>query len=231
MNFNIASFLILFAVVLSILVFILLIGWWRGGDNIFFPGLGLVVAIPGLIVLLLILNIALVIFAAYLKPKRDFAGEIKTEQKFEYPNDIYRGCGNGILDLSLAKNPDEYDPKTDRALKICINDDDLFAIQDAVVPGRIDYQNLQNNADYEKASENNQRIFRKFALLYPMLGRIDDMYKDYVFTPDEIQTLRAECLKLKSANQNAAADLALRKFIYAVDEAFKNNSFLVLSSD
>lgn len=228
---NIASFLILFAVVLSILTLILLIGWWRGADNILFPGLGLIVAMPGLIVLFLILNIAFVISAAYLKPKRDFTDKSKVEEKFEYPNDIFSGCGNGTLDLSLAKNPNKYDAKTDRALKICINYDDIFAIQDTVVSGRIDYENLQSNAEYEKADEKNRKVFQEFALLYPILGRINDMYQDYVFSPDEIQKLREECLKLKSTNQNAAADLALRKFIFACDEALKDNSFLVLSSD
>ena len=230
-NFGIVSILILFAVVLSILVFIFLIGWWRGVDNILFPGLGLVVAMPGLIVLLLILSIAFVVFAAYLKPKRDFVGETGKEQKFEYPNDIFGGCGNGTLDLSLAENPNKYNAKTDRALKICINYDDIFAIQDAVVSGRIDYQNLQNNAEYKDADENNRKVFQEFALLHPMLSRINDMYRDYVFSPDEIQKLREECLKLKSTSQNAAADLALRKFIFACDEALKDNSFLVLSSD
>ena len=124
----IASFLTLIAIVLSFLACLTLIGWWRGIDNVLFPGLGLVVAMPGLIVLLLILNIGLVIVTAAVKPRTESIRETSSEQKFEYPNDIFGGCGNGVLDLSLAKNPDVYNPDTDYGLKICINDDDLEAI-------------------------------------------------------------------------------------------------------
>lgn len=227
----IASLLILVAVILSGLVFISLIGWWRGVDNVLFPGLGIVAAMPAIIVLLLILNIGFVIAAGIVKPKKEFTSQIKNEQNFDYPNDIFSGCGNGVLDLSLAKNPDKYDAKTDRALKICINYEDLFAIWDSVVPGRIDYQNLQHNKEYEKADENNKKVFQKFASLYPMLGRIDDMYQDYVFTPEEIQKLRDECLQLHAAGRNDVADLALRKLIYSCNEALKDKFYLKFSRD
>ncbi len=226
----IASILILIAVILSVLVFISLIGWWRGVDNVLFPGLGIIAAMPAIIVLLLVLNIVFVVTAAVIKPPAKPV-ESRLEENFKYPNDIFSGCGNGVLDLSLAENPDKYNPNTDRALKICINYEDLFAIEDAVVSGRIDYQNFQHIEEYEKADENNRKIFQKFAFLYPMLGRINDMYQDYVFTPEEIQKLREECLKLQAMKQNEAADLALRKLIYSCNEALKDNSYLIFSSD
>lgn len=231
--FNIiASVFILIAVALLLLTIVVLVIWmWRGDDGVLFPGLGLIVSTPVFIISLLILAIVSVAIAGVVKPKKPAFNSAEAAQNFEYPSDIFSGCGNGVLDLSLAKNPDKYDSTTDRALKICINYEDLFAIQDAVVSGRIDYQNIHHNEEYEKADENNRKVFQKFASLYPMLARINDMYQDYVFTPDEIQKLREECLKLQSAKQNAAADLALRKLIYSCEEALKDNSYLMFSSD
>lgn len=227
----VASILILIAVILSALTILALVGWWRGVDNVLFPGLGLIGAMPAIIVLLLILNIAFVVAAAVVKPKKESLSESKTKQDFNYPNDIFSGCGNGTLTLLLVKDPNNYNENTDRRLKVCINKEDLAAIQDAAVSGRIDYRNLQSNEENQKAGEHNLKFFQKFASLYPMLGKIDDMYQDYVFAPEEIRNLREECLKLQAAKPNAAADLALRKFIYACDEALKDNFYLEFSSD
>ncbi len=227
----IASILIFIAVILSVLTIFALFGWWRGVDNVLFPGIGLVAAMPLIIVFLLILNIAFVVAAAAVKPKKESAGESKSERVFDYPDDIFSGCGNGTLTLSLAEDPNNYNENTDRGLKICINDEDLAAVQDAVVSGRIDYRNLQSNQEHQKADERNREVFQKFASLYPMLGRIDDLYQDYVFAPGEIHKLREECLKLQNAKPSAAADLALRKFIYACDEASKDNFHLMFLSD
>lgn len=233
-NFSniIASIFILLAVALLILAIFILIIWMRNdGDGILFPGLGIIVSTPLFIVFLLILSIGSVVIAGVVKPKRPAFDLSKNEQNFNYPNDIFSGCGNGTLTLSLAKDPNNYNKNTDRGLKICINDEDLTAIQDTVVSGRIDYRNLQSNEEYQKADEHNRKVFQKFASLYPTLGKIDDMYQDYVFAPEEIRNLREECLKLQTTKPNAAADLALRKLIYACDEALKDNFYLKFSSD
>ncbi len=63
------------------------------------------------------------------------------------------------------------------------------------------------------------------------MADIDDMYADYVFNPEEVKMLRQECLNVQKAKINTAADLALRKLIYACDEALKENSYLMFSGD
>jgi len=229
---TIASFLILIAIVLSLLTCIALIGWWRGIDSVLFPGLGLIVAMPALIVLLLVLNIGFVVGAAVVKPRTESVSETKLEQKFEYPNDIFYGCGNGVLDLSIAIDPKNWGQNpNDHHLKICITYDDLDSIHDVFAPGIIKSENYERGVNYEKVVEENRNILQKFVLKYPMLGRIEDMYEDYVFTPDEVGKLREECLQLKTAKPNSTADLALRKLIYACDEALKENSYLMFSGD
>ncbi|MDQ3747462.1 MAG: hypothetical protein M3367_00385 [Acidobacteriota bacterium] len=228
----IASFLILIAIVLSLLTCIALIGWWRGIDSVVFPGLGLVAAMPAVIVLLLILNIGFVVVAAVVKPRSESVSETRLEQKFEYPNDIFGGCGNGVLDLSIAKDPKNWGQNpNDHHLKVCINYDDLDSIHDVFAPGIIKSENYERGVNYQKVVEENRNIFQKFALKYPMLGRIEDMYEDYFFTPDEVEKLREECVQLKAAKPDSAADLALRKLIYACDEALKENSYLMFSGD
>ncbi len=228
----IATFLILIAIVLSLLTCIALIGWWRGIDSVVFPGLGLVVAMPAIIVSLLVLNGGFVVAAAAVKPRRESFSETRLEQKFEYPNDIFGGCGNGVLDLSIAEDPKNWGQNpNDYHLKVCINYDDLDSIHDVFAPGIIKSENYERGVNYQKVVEENRNILQKFALKYPMLGRIEDMYEDYVFTPDEVEKLREECLLLKAAETDSTADLALRKLIYACDEALKENSYLMFSSD
>ena len=184
----ISAILILIAIIFSVLIIILLIGWLYSGDNIAIalPGLGLIISISGIIILLLIMVGVSVLTAAFIKPKSEVANQSKVEQNYEYPNDIFSGCGNGTLTLFLVKDPKNYATKTDRDLKICFNDDDMYAIQDSIVTGRLTYENLTNSADFQKTNEYNQQVHQKFASIYPMLGRINDMYQDYVFNLKEI---------------------------------------------
>ncbi|MDQ3063313.1 MAG: hypothetical protein M3R14_10730 [Acidobacteriota bacterium] len=230
----ISSILILIAIVLSFITLLVLIGWLRGGGgtSILLPGLGLIISTPALIVLFLILNIVVVIAAAIIKPRREFVNKTILEQKFEYPNDIFGGCGNGLFDLSIAKDPKNWGQNpNDHHLKICITYDDLDSIHDVFAPGIIKSENSERGVNHEKVVEENRNILQKFALKYPMLGKIEDMYEDYFFTPDEVKKLREECLQLKAAEPDSVADLALRKLIYACDEALKVNSYLMFSSD
>ena len=228
MNIIASIFISISITLLTLVIFVLILWMWRGG-GIFFPGFGLLVSTPAFVTLLLVLSIVLVILAAFIKPKPQ-SFKVSTPE-FEYPNDIFSGCGNGTLTLSLAKDPNNYNENTDRGLRVCINDEDLAAIQDAVVIGRIDYRSLQDNEDYQKADERNREVFQQFASLYPMLGKFNDMYQDYVFTPEEVKRLQEECLKLQSAKPNSSADLAVRKFIYACDETLKDDFHLMFSGD
>ena len=64
-----------------------------------------------------------------------------------------------------------------------------------------------------------------------MLGRIWTMYEDFVFRLEELPQLRGECVKLKSETTQPEAVKALRKLIYACDEAAKRGFSLILSGD
>lgn len=61
------GFLILVAIVVSILAIILLVGWWKGSDSIVFPGLGIIIATPLLAVLLLIAEATIILIASLVR--------------------------------------------------------------------------------------------------------------------------------------------------------------------
>lgn len=65
---------------------------------------------------------------------------------------------------------------------------------------------------------------------YPMLGRIWDLYIYVSYKPEEINQLRAECLKVW-ANSNEKALSGLAKLIEACDEALKIDSGLLFAPD
>lgn len=227
----IASLFILIAVALLLFAIFILVTWmWRGGDGILFPGLGLIVSTPAFVILLLILAIGSIIVAGAVSPKKDNISQTETTQNFDYPNDIYSGCGNGTLDLSLEKNLGTYNEKTDRRLNICINDDDIESILDTVVAGRKTFENLDHE-EFQKAVAYNKELQGNFASRYPFLGRINDMYEDYSFSPEELPKLREECLKLLDQPHSKAANLALRKFLHACDEAIKGDYYLMFYCD
>ena len=71
----ISAILIFIAIIFSVLVIFSLIGWWRGIDNIIFPGFGLVIATPGIIIFLLIMVGVSVVTAAFIKPKSAVANQ------------------------------------------------------------------------------------------------------------------------------------------------------------
>ncbi len=66
MNF-ISAFLALLAILNSVLVIGLLIMWLKGADSIAFPGLGIIVATPLIVLLLLILEVVIVILVIAMR--------------------------------------------------------------------------------------------------------------------------------------------------------------------
>lgn len=56
------------AVCISIALLLVAAGWLKGVDNIVFPGLGLIVATPLLLVLLALVEIIVVVAYAFLSP-------------------------------------------------------------------------------------------------------------------------------------------------------------------
>lgn len=85
--------------------------------------------------------------------------------------------------------------------------------------------------DLNESSERNREMFQQAIPEYPMLSRIWDNYEDYVFTPEEIEKLRNECLQIKAGVAEANAARALRKLIYACDEASKAGCNLMFVCD
>lgn len=230
----ISSILILIAIIQSVLALIAMIGLLRGADNILFPGLGLIVTVPAIIVLLLILQILFVGLAVLIRsPKADFNINNVPPDASEQTADIFGDCGNGMLDLSIAEDPNNWgqNPK-DRHLDVCIHEGDLKAIYtDTFQVNEAEFEKYEEGKNSSELHERNRKIFEQSISEYPMLGRIYDIYEDYVFTPEEVENLQTECLKAKLIATNPSADLALRKLIYACNEALKNDFHLLFLSD
>jgi hypothetical protein len=62
-------------------------------------------------------------------------------------------------------------------------------------------------------------------------GQIWDVYEDAAFLPEELPQLRSECLQVKSETTQPQAAKALRKSIYACDEAAERGYCLLLTGD
>jgi hypothetical protein len=146
-------------------------------------------------------------------------------------SDIFSDCGNGTLEIAVVQNPPHWNEDAgDRHLGVCFNYGDWESIF-------VDVLHCSDGVPYVKGEdvreywERNRRLFQQSIPEYPMLGRIFDMYEDYVFTPEEVERLREECLRVKSFASNPAADLGLRKLIYACNEASKERRSLEFICD
>ena len=64
--FALLAISVIISIVILILFIILLGSWMKGTSSLAFPGLGLIVATPIVLVLLLVLEIIIVFIAAYL---------------------------------------------------------------------------------------------------------------------------------------------------------------------
>ncbi len=64
-----------------------------------------------------------------------------------------------------------------------------------------------------------------------MLGRINYLFEDVFFDAGKVEQLRNECLKVKTATIDVAADLGLRKLLYSCDEALKDSFGIELTCD
>jgi hypothetical protein len=66
---------------------------------------------------------------------------------------------------------------------------------------------------------------------YPMLARIWDMYTDVEYHPDEINQLRAECVRAKLITSNPTGSEWVTKLLSACDTALQRGLGLYLASD
>jgi hypothetical protein len=93
---------------------------------------------------------------------------------------------------------------------------------------------IESRAEGESYVEHLERYRKKFQHAipnYPMLGRIWDIYEDVSYTPGEVKQLHEECLRVKTYTSHPDALRALRKLIFACDEALKVGQGLFLASD
>lgn len=62
-----AAFLVWVAILTSVLTVGLLLAWWRGVDMLALPGLGIIVALPLVVLLLLLAEVATVVVAMFVR--------------------------------------------------------------------------------------------------------------------------------------------------------------------
>lgn len=86
--------------------------------------------------------------------------------------------------------------------------------------------------------EGDDKWERRYALNFkqtipslPMLGRMWDLFIYVSFRPEEIEELRAECLKVQASTSDEKALSALNKVLNACDEASKHGSGLLFVPD
>lgn len=143
--------------------------------------------------------------------------------------DIFEGCNNGTLHIYVVHNPGTWNAAAGyQHIPVCLTEDDWQAIfinhlhcaeREPYVPGEDDWLNR------------NRQLFERSIPEYPMLGRIFDMYEEYVFPPNEVAPLRDECVRARTSSADPATDLALRKIIYCCGVASAGNYHLVFSGD
>ena len=146
-------------------------------------------------------------------------------------SDIFEGCGNGTLHIYVVRVPGTWNGDAgDRHIPVCLNEDDWQAIFFKCLHSaeREPYVGGEDTNDW---LNRNRRLFEQPIPDYPMLGRIFDMYEDYVFTPDEVVRLRDECVRARALSFEPSADVALRKIIYCCDVAAADSLHLVFSGD
>ena len=64
-----------------------------------------------------------------------------------------------------------------------------------------------------------------------MLRRFEPEYEDVVFSSDEINSLREECVAVKARSEDPEALVSLDKLLYACDEALRDEAGLFFASD
>ena len=135
--------------------------------------------------------------------------------------DLFDGRGNGSLHIYLARDPERWHVAEDTVeMRFDFHPDDWHAL----FVGVLHVETLGPTGWLTQE-------FRELDTDYPKLGRIWSVYDGCMFFPDELSELRGECLKLKSETTQSEAVKALRKLIYACDEATKRGFSLILIGD
>lgn len=139
----------------------------------------------------------------------------------------------GSLRVAVMRNPvGDWDTKQgDRHLNIDIEPDEwealFFDALDASWADRIEGE------DGWAYLERQRKLFGQAlsAKGYEMLGRIWEIYQDAAYLPSEVGKLREESLSVQKMTDDAAALEALRKILFACDEAQRIDSGIRMLSD
>ena len=100
----------------------------------------------------------------------------------------------------------------------------------AAVGGRISAEDFHRGKWDELMAQFEQSVERATAKL-PMLRRFKEEYEGAIFLPEEVNSLREECLTVSSGVNDLRALSALGKLIEACDEALTERSGLFFASD
>ena len=154
--------------------------------------------------------------------------EIKPENE-----DLFDGFRNGSLHLYFVRNPENWHGEDRKdtfyiELDFHFSDWEVLFIDVLHFPG---WDKYVEGDDVNELHERNRKKFEQTIPDYPKLARIFDMYEDYQFTPEELPQLREECLSVKSKTSSLQAIKALRKLIYACNEASKQGFHLLFICD
>jgi hypothetical protein len=152
--------------------------------------------------------------------------------------DLFDDNTNGCMDIYLARQPEGWDRAEDTlVVPFGFCGEDWHAVFIGLLHAGPDEDDLQQLRDGKfffrfrktKAFEKRWRQkFREATTEYPMLGRISSIYDQCLFFPDDLTELRGECLKLKSGTAQPEAVKALRRLLYACDEAATRGFSLIL---
>ena len=137
--------------------------------------------------------------------------------------DLFDGRENGSLHIYLARNPETWhEDKFD--MRLDFHADDWFALFVTALGVPL------SEFDGRPREWREARI-RQVIPEYPALALISDTYVELLFMPDHVLQLRSECSQVKLRSTPPGAVRALRKLIYACDEATKRGFSLLLIGD
>lgn len=139
--------------------------------------------------------------------------------------DLFDGFGNGSHHLWIVCEPSwrPYDGGDARYLELDFHRTDW----EALFPGMLGCPDYDRN----RTTEGNRDLFRQSIPDFPMLGKIFHSYEDYSYNGHDLERLRNECRHLLSRATDTKAAKALRKLIYASDQAVNAGCALMLVCD
>jgi len=148
-------------------------------------------------------------------------------------SDLFDGFRNGSLHIHLVSQPDYFfneETQDARYIELDFHAGDWEALFFNALhcPARDEYETGEDITEYH---ERNRRKFAQSIPTNPMLGRIFDMYEDYLYTLDEVPRLRVECLKVMATVRDSEALKALRKLVFACDQASSGGFHLAFTCD